>query len=186
MSESDFSGRLLAPGDGPAAAAVVEQRIDRFLQHPLFVADDDVRRAQFDQPLQAVVPVDHAAIEIVEVGGREPAAIERHQRTQVRRDDRHDGHDHPFRAVAGIEEALDDLQALGELLGLEFDVVEASSSRSSPAQRSRSIEASISRMASAPIMAVKLSSPNSSGVHVVFLGQKLASLSDVRPGSVTM
>ncbi len=42
---------LVGAGDDAAAAAVVEQRIDRFLQHALFVADDDVRRAQFDQPL---------------------------------------------------------------------------------------------------------------------------------------
>jgi hypothetical protein len=47
MSDSDFSGRLLAPVMDAAAAAVVEQRVDRFLQHPLFVADDDVRGAQF-------------------------------------------------------------------------------------------------------------------------------------------
>ena len=70
---------LVGAGDDAAAAAVVEQRIDRFLQHALFVADDDVRRAQFDQPLQAVVAVDDAAIEIVEIRGREAAAVERHQ-----------------------------------------------------------------------------------------------------------
>ena len=63
-----------------AAAAVVEQRIDRFLQHALLVADDDVGRLQLDQLLQPVVAVDDAAIEVVEVRGREPAAVERHQR----------------------------------------------------------------------------------------------------------
>ena len=34
---------LVGAGDGAAAAAVVEQRVDGFLQHALFVADDDVR-----------------------------------------------------------------------------------------------------------------------------------------------
>ena len=34
------------PGDGPAAAAVVEQRVDGLLQHPLLVVDDDLRRAR--------------------------------------------------------------------------------------------------------------------------------------------
>src|ERR687885_381638 len=48
---------LVGAGDDAAAAAVVEQRIDRLLQHPLLVADDDVRRAQLDQPLQEVVAV---------------------------------------------------------------------------------------------------------------------------------
>ena len=35
-----------------AAAAVVEQRVDGFLEHALFVADDDVRRVQLHQLLQ--------------------------------------------------------------------------------------------------------------------------------------
>ena len=111
---------LVGAGDDAAAPAVVEQRVDRLLQHALFVADDDVGRAQLHQPLQAVVAVDDAAVEIVEVRGREAAAVERHQRPQVRRDDRHLGQDHPFGLVAGVDEGLDDLQALGEALGLQF------------------------------------------------------------------
>ena len=111
---------LVGARDDAAAAAVVEQRVDRFLKHALLVADDDVRRAQFDQPLQAVVAVDDAAIEIVEIGRREAAAVERHQRTQIRRDHRHFSEDHPFGLVARLHEGLDDLQALGELLRLEL------------------------------------------------------------------
>ncbi len=75
-------------GDGTAVAAVVEERIDRFLQHALFVADDDVRRLELQEVLEPVVAVDDAAIEIVQIGGREPAAFERNERTQIRRDDR--------------------------------------------------------------------------------------------------
>ena len=67
---------LVGAGDDAAAAAIVEQRIDRFLQHALFVAHDDVGRAQLDQALQPVVAVDDAAVEIVEIGGGEPAAIQ--------------------------------------------------------------------------------------------------------------
>ena len=37
--------------DGSAAAAIVDQRIDRFLQHALFVADDDIRRRELNQAL---------------------------------------------------------------------------------------------------------------------------------------
>ncbi len=113
---------LVGAGDDAAAAAVVEQGVDRLLQHALFVADDDVGRAQLHQPLQAVVAVDDAAVEVVEVGGRKAAAIERHQRTQVRRNHRHHGQDHPLRLVAGIAERLDDLQPLGELLVLDVGV----------------------------------------------------------------
>ena len=81
-----------------AAAAVVEQRVDGFLQHALFVADDDVWRVQLHQLLQPVVAVDDAAIEIVEVGGGEAAAVQRHQRAQLRRKHRDHVQDHPFAA----------------------------------------------------------------------------------------
>ena len=98
-----------------AAAAVVEQRVDRLLQHALLVADDDVRRLELHQLLQPVVAVDDAAIEVVQVGGREAAAVERHQRTQLGRNDRDDVEDHPLRPVARLAERIDDLQPLGEL-----------------------------------------------------------------------
>ena len=98
-----------------AAAAVVEQRVDGFLQHALFVADDHVGRVQLDQLLQAVVAVDDAAIQIVEIGGGETAAIQRHQRAQLRRNHRDDVQNHPLRLVAGLAEDLDDAQALGVL-----------------------------------------------------------------------
>src|SRR4051812_44868877 len=95
-----------------AAPSVVEQRVHRFLEHALFVADDDVRRLQLHQLLQPVVAVDDAAIEIVQVRRREAAAVERHQRTQFRRNDRNDVEDHPLRTVARLAEGVDDLQAL--------------------------------------------------------------------------
>ncbi len=115
-----LEGPLVGAGDDAAAAAVVEQGVDGFLQHALLVADDDVRRAELDQPLQTVVAVDDPAIEIVQVRGREPAAVQRHQRAQLGRDDRDHGHDHPFRPVGGLDEGLDDLQPLDDLLGLQL------------------------------------------------------------------
>jgi hypothetical protein len=87
---------LVGAGDGAAAAAVVEQRVDRFLQHALLVAHDDVRRVELEQALEAVVAVDDAAVQVVQVRGREAAAIQRHQRTQVRRQHRQHGHHHPL------------------------------------------------------------------------------------------
>ncbi len=111
---------LVGAGDDAAAAAVVKQRVNRLLQHALLIAHDDVGRAQLHQPLQPIVAVDDPAIEIVEVGGREAAAVERHQRTQIRRDHRHFGQDHPLRLVAGVHERLDDLQPLGEPLRLQL------------------------------------------------------------------
>ena len=56
---------VVRAGDGAAAAAVVDQRVDRFLQHALLVAHDDVRRVELNEALQAVVAVDDAAVEVV-------------------------------------------------------------------------------------------------------------------------
>ena len=106
----------------PPAAAVVEQRIHRFLEHALLVADDDLGRAELDQPLQAVVPIDHATVKIIEIGGGEAAAVERHQGAELRRDHRHDLEDHPFRPVAGEDEGFDQLQPLHELLALRLGI----------------------------------------------------------------
>src|SRR5438876_56006 len=66
---------LVRAGHRLAAAAVVEQAIDGFLQHPLFVADNNVGRLQLEQPLQPVVAVDHAAIQVIQIRRRETAAI---------------------------------------------------------------------------------------------------------------
>ena len=136
---------LVGAGDDAAAAAVVEQGVNRLLQHALFVADDDVGRAQLHQSLQAVVAVDDAAVEVVEVGGRKAAAIERHQRTQVRRNHRHHGQDHPLRLVAGIAEGLDDLQPLGELLVLDVGVRSPASRRAARSRASRARAPSTAR-----------------------------------------
>ena len=111
---------LVRTGDRAAAAAVVEERVDGLLQHALLVADDDVGRVQLHEALQAIVAVDDAAIEIVQVGRREAAAVERHERTQIRRDDRDDLEDHPLRAVAGDAERVEHLEALGDLLALRL------------------------------------------------------------------
>ncbi len=111
---------LVGARDRTAATAIVEQGVNGFLQHPLFVPDDDVRRAKFHQALQAVVPVDHAAIEVVEVGGRKAAAIQRDQRAQIRWNDRDHVQDHPFRLGARCQEGIDDFQPLGQFLGFQF------------------------------------------------------------------
>ena len=103
-----------------AAAAVVEQRIDRLLQHALLVAHDDLGRLQLQQPREAVVAVDDAAIQVVQVRGREAAAVQRHERAQVGRQHRQHLQHHPARLDARALEGLHHLQALGVLLDLEL------------------------------------------------------------------
>ncbi len=99
-------------GDRTAAAAVVEQRVDGLLQHALLVVDDDLRRAEVEQPLEAVVAVDHASVQVVEVRRRKAPAVQLHHRAQLRRDHRHGVEHHHLRLVAGLDEGRDDLQAL--------------------------------------------------------------------------
>src|SRR5688500_18031591 len=109
---------LAAPANRLRATAVVEQRVDRLLQHALLVAENDFRRTVRDELHQPVVAVDDAAVEVVQVGRREAAAVEWNERTQVRRNHRHDVQDHPFGLVAQLAalargaERIDDLEPL--------------------------------------------------------------------------
>ena len=111
---------LVGARHGLATAAVVQQRVDRFLQHPLLVADDDLGGLQLQQALEAVVPVDDATIQIVQVGRGKAATIQRHKRTQLGRQHRQHFHDHPLGTDARTLEAFQHLQALGDLLDLGF------------------------------------------------------------------
>ncbi len=107
-----LQGAVAGSGDGATAAAVVEQRVDGLLQHPLLVVDDDLGRTEVEQTTQTVVAVDHTTVEVVEVGGREAATVELHHRAQLRRDHRDDVEHHGGRRVAGLQERVDDAQTL--------------------------------------------------------------------------
>src|SRR5438034_9253964 len=76
---------IVGSAQNAAAAAVVKESVDGFLQHALFVSNDDVRRMQFHEFLQPVVAVDDAAIQVVQVRGGKAAAIQRHQWAQFGR-----------------------------------------------------------------------------------------------------
>ena len=78
------------------------------MKHPLFITNDDVRGAQFNQALEAVVPVDDPAIEVVEIRCGEPATIERHQWAQFWWNDWDDFQVAPLPApaLAGAAEVL--------------------------------------------------------------------------------
>ena len=103
---------VVGAGDGTAAAAVVDQAVHCFLQHALLVAHDDVGSTQLQQTAQTVVAVDDAAVQVIQVGGGEAAAIQLDHGAQVRRQNRQHIHDHPLGTVAGNAECLHDLQTL--------------------------------------------------------------------------
>ncbi len=69
--------QLVVAGGGysAAATAVVDERVYRLLEHPLLVANDDLRRSQLQQTLEAVVAVDHPPVEVIEIAGGEATAI---------------------------------------------------------------------------------------------------------------
>ena len=101
--------------DVATVAAVVKQGVHRLLQHAALVALDDLRRLQGRQLAQAVVAVDDAAVEVVQVAGSEAATGQRNERTQVRRDDRKNGEHHPLRLALAVQETLRELETLGDL-----------------------------------------------------------------------
>ena len=93
---------------------VIEQAVHRLLKHALLVAEDDFRCLDFDEPLEAVVADDNAAVEVVQVGGGETSAVQRDEGPQFRRNDRNDLQHHPFGFVdfARLAERLDDVEPL--------------------------------------------------------------------------
>ena len=97
---------------GTAAAAVVDQRVNGFLQHALFVTDDDVRRAQLQQSLQTVVAVDDPAVQIVQVAGGKASAVQLHHGAQIRGNDGHNVQDHPLGLVVAQAEGFHHFQTL--------------------------------------------------------------------------
>jgi len=112
-------GLQLAPASATerlAALAVVDQAVHGFLKHALLVAHDHIRRAELQQALEAIVAVDHPAIEIVQVRCGEPATVKLHHRAQVGRNDRQHGQDHPFGPVVAFQQTLDHPQPLGRFL----------------------------------------------------------------------
>ena len=104
------------PQHGSLAPVVVKECVDRLLQHPLFVADDDLRSIQVDQLLEPVVPIDDPTIEIVEIAGGEIARIEQDQRAEIRRDHGNHIKHHPVGTILAVPQRLDDLQPLDQVL----------------------------------------------------------------------
>ena len=74
-----FQRQFVGAGDGSAAATVIQQGVNRFLQHALLVTHDNIRRIQVQQAFQAVVAIDYPAIQVVQVGGGKTPAVQRDQ-----------------------------------------------------------------------------------------------------------
>ena len=66
------------------------------------------------QLLEPVIAGDNPAVQLIEVGGREPSAVQLHHRPDLRRQDGQDAQHHPLQLVLGHAEGLDDLQPLDD------------------------------------------------------------------------
>ncbi|CAB4894516.1 unannotated protein [freshwater metagenome] len=107
-----LEGAVAGAGDGTAATAVVEQCVDGLLQHALLVVHDDLGSTEVEQAAQTVVAVDHTTVEVVEVGGGEPATVELNHGTKLRRNDRHHVEHHRGGRGAVRQERAHHLEAL--------------------------------------------------------------------------
>ena len=101
--------------DRLTSSAVFDEGVDRFLEHSLFVSDDDVGSAQVEQLLQTVVTVDYSSVKIVEVAGRVSAAVERDHRSEFGRKNGENVEDHPFGTGVARTERVDDFESLYSL-----------------------------------------------------------------------
>ncbi len=111
-----FQWTLVRAPQGTAAAAIVEERVHGFLQHTLFIANDDFWSAQLLQPDQPIVSVDDPAIQVVQVRGGETSPVQWHQWPQLWRNDGYYFQDHPFGPVVRFTEGLNDFQPFDDFL----------------------------------------------------------------------
>ena len=109
-----LEGPVVGAGDGAAPAAVVDEGVHRLLEHPLLIAYNDVRGVELDQPLEAVVAVDDPAVQVIQVRGGEPAAVQLDHGADLRGDDGQHIDDHPLGLVAREAESVHHLQALDD------------------------------------------------------------------------
>jgi len=109
---------IVAAQDRPAAPPVVQQGVHRLLKHPLLVADDHFGGVQVDQLLEPVVPVDDAAVQVIQIAGREVVPLQQHEGPKVRRNHRNGLQDHPGGLVLAVLDVVDQFQPLGQILDL--------------------------------------------------------------------
>ena len=102
---------------GVALARVVEQRIDRLLQHTFLVAQDHLGSLDLDQTLQTVVTDNDTTVEVVQIRRGETSAVQRHQRAQLGRNHRQHLQHHPLGFVPAFRstEHLDHIQTFERL-----------------------------------------------------------------------
>lgn len=106
-----FEWAIAGTGDGSAAPSVIDEGVDGLLEHTLFIANDNIWSLEFEKAIKAIIAINDAAIEVVEIGSGESAAVELNHRAQFWGDNGDNVHNHPFGAIAGFAEGFDDFES---------------------------------------------------------------------------
>ena len=107
---------VVAALDCSTTSTVVDQCVNSFLQHSLFISNDDVGSLKVNKVLQSVVSVDNPSVQVVQITGRESTTIELHHRVKFRRKNWKNREDHPFGLISALAEGLYDSESLDRLL----------------------------------------------------------------------
>ncbi|CDB20738.1 predicted protein [Blautia sp. CAG:52] len=109
-----FQSSVTRSGYRTATATVIDQRIYSFLQHTFFISYDNIRGSQLQQSFQTVVTVDDTTVQIIQVRCSKTSTVQLYHRTQIRRNNRYNIHDHPLRSVTGFPECFYNFQTFDD------------------------------------------------------------------------
>ena len=104
-------GRAIAMNGG-----VVNQSVDSFLKHAHFVMANDSRSVQFNKFAQAVITVNNAAIQVVQIASCEPTTRKGDHRAKIWRNDRDNHENQVDRFNASAFHAFKHLETLHKTL----------------------------------------------------------------------
>ena len=109
-----FQSTVTRSGYRSSSSTVIDQSIYCFLKHTFFVSDDNIRCSKLQQSLQTVVTIDDSSVQVVQVRSCKSSSVQLYHRTQIRRNNRDNSHDHPLRTVAGLTECFYNFQSLDD------------------------------------------------------------------------
>ena len=101
--------------NGLAASAVVDKRVNGLLKHTFFVSYDNIGSGKLDKSFQTVVSGNDSAIQIIQIGGCESAAVKLNHRPKLRRKHGKNVHYHPRRIVFAFYKRVKDFKTLNRL-----------------------------------------------------------------------
>src|SRR6056297_103601 len=105
-----FEGSVSRTRYWSPSSSIVNQSVNSFLKHPLFISYNYFRRTQFKQTLEPVVPVYHPSVKVIQIRCCKTSAVKLDHWPQIGRYYRKNVQYHPIRAVAGFYECLNNIK----------------------------------------------------------------------------